>query len=473
VPREAFLTISEFANGVASGVPELETEDIGTAKNPILDERRSRILDAMFGENSPTQLVRSPRELLIDSELIEEKAAANERELPVLRVDISWQTQQQQATDFVRWLTGKPSPSEALVSNISEMQEHLRTAIKKHVRPAVRRELSPRIVAIGKASRDVLRSINKTLPHERTEEQRWRLHRATIELAQMIEDEELLLYLFQREPVRLRCEKTHFKACLAIVEASICGLQSHRALDLGQNGAGFVADLQLIQNLAAEYKTTKPEGWLGKNKMWSAELLRMLILVRAVERRDALTLRFCLNVNAAPQSNYEEHRRRIMEKWSAELLCAFMILEAVGSGEWPIVGSTGVADACEDFLFSAGGSSHDGVDDEVNKFWTPYINAAERAPRRVRDAVLGSTTEGPTVRHLGRPWRYSSSEMDSDWVVKIKKQILECLRFGRTTSIGGIANAFNLRLDFTDRLVRELVKDGLWVPPRQAGPEIM
>jgi hypothetical protein len=181
-------------------MPELETEYIVTAKNPILDERRSRILDAMFGEDSPTQLARSPREILVDSELIEEKAAANERELPVLRVDISWQTQQQQATDFVRWLTGKPSPSEALVSNISEMQERLRTAIKKHVRPAVRRELSPRIVAIGKASRDVLRSINKTLPHERTEEQRWRLHRATIELAQMIEDEELLLY--SRKPRR-------------------------------------------------------------------------------------------------------------------------------------------------------------------------------------------------------------------------------------------------------------------------------
>jgi hypothetical protein len=216
--------------------------------------------------------------------------------------------------------------------------------------------------------------------------------------------------------------------------------------------------------------------------MWSAYSVCALIVAEALERPDTFTLRLALSLNLAPLSNGEEHRLRIIEKWSAELLCTLTIMAAFAwrdPSRWSHPVSTveteelaTVAEACEGFWVLAGGPAHDGPDDDTHEFWIGYVNAAKRAPRTVWSVVMGSTPAGriilqaipevtitSTPRSERRAWYGAPQTADAQWVVKAKSQMLECFRDGRANSAADLAREFNLRSTLAERLFKELQEE--------------
>jgi hypothetical protein len=202
----------------------------------------------------------------------------------------------------------------------------------------------------------------------------------------------------------------------------------------------------------------------------------------ASERPNTFALRLALGLSFAPLSHGEEHRLRMIEKWSAELLCTLIIMAAFAwrdPSRWSrplcLVDTevlARVAEACEGFWVLVGGPAHDGPDDDAHEFWIGYINASKRAPRMVWSAVLGSTPAGRMIlqaipentitsmpRSERRAWYEAPQTIDAEWVVKVKSQMLECLRDGRASSAVDLAREFNLRSTLAERLFKELEEE--------------
>jgi hypothetical protein len=232
-----------------------------------------------------------------------------------------------------------------------------------------------------------------------------------------------------------------------------------------------------------------------------------LIVIEASERPNTFALRLALGVNLGPLVHWEEQRLRIIEKWSAELLCTLITLASFAWRDSSITDrfvscknyanpskpirsldtdDVVFAEACEGFWMSAGGPPHDGTDDEAHKFWMGFISAAKRAPRIVWSAVLGSTPAGRMIlqvipegtitsmpRSERRAW-YEAPQtvsIDAQWVVKVKSQMLECLRAGRAGTAAELARELNLVTSLAERLLRELEKEKLWPFSQPAVPQ--
>jgi hypothetical protein len=427
---------------------------------------RNLILDAMFDEESPGQSVVGPEDLWVDPELVEKfpkRDALQQR--PLLLVDVrSGQIEQQQKTDFVRWFarwfTGHPSPP---VSALFELENHLRIAIEKQVPPADRRELLSWATTTRKAAEKILRFINKAPPSHKAKEDEADGWGRAIEWMRRVRrsEERRLYYLFQDEPIQFQCENSQFDDCLTIVSNVHANTVKNLTTELDPHKDHFVADLERIRSLAKAYSSSRLAGWLRKNRMWSGQAVCALIVFEASERPNTFALRLALGLNFAPLSHGEEHRLRMIEKWSAELLCT---LTTLASFAWrdssitdrfvsckndanplrPIrsldIDDVVLAEACEGFWVSAGGPAHDGSDDDAHEFWIGYINAAKRAPRMVWNAVLGSTPAGRIIlqaipegtitsmpRSVRRVWYGAPQTVSTDaqWVSKYVDELAQ------------------------------------------------
>ena len=296
---EAVLTASESINGATSAGAGPDAEEIITAKNPILDERRSRVLDLMFGEEPPHRSVVRPKQLCVAPELVAELHANDTSPQPCLSVDVSWEVERQQSTDFARWFIGNSSPPFEFVSAVSELESHLRIAIAKQGSPMPKRDLDRRVRAARNAVSEMLRFINKSAPsHKNKEDQADKWSRAIGLLRGLIvdkNDKELLERLFQDEIIRFRCDDIQFDACLRIVnQARTEPTKNLSATMMPDYGDRFVADLKWIDQFAKTYLSKKfpkrgapkkirvAEVSSNKRKTWSAELICAVIVSAAI-----------------------------------------------------------------------------------------------------------------------------------------------------------------------------------------------
>jgi hypothetical protein len=473
------MTRHEIIDETSSASPDGQLDGGGvrlvgqTSRKAFQAERN---LDGMFGEESPRQFVAGPNNLWVAPELAEKMPAADARPPPRLVVDVSGQIEQQQKTDFVRWFARwfnwRPSLP---VSALFELENYLRVAIEKKVAPADRRELSSWATTTRKAAEKILRFINKAPPSHKAKEDEADGWGRAIEWMRRVRlsEERRLYYLFQDEPIQFRCENSQFDDCLTIISDVRANPAKNLTSELDPHKDRFVADLERIRGLAKAYASNRLTGWLRKNRMWSAQAVCALIVFEASERPNTFALRLALSVNFAPLSHGEEHRLRIIEKWSAELLCTLIIMAGFAwcdPSRWSRPLSTVDTEVLR-LRKPAGGPAHDRPDDDAHEFWIGYINAAKRAPRMVWSAVLGSTPAGRMIleaipeniasmpRSERGAWYGAPQTTDAQWVVKVKRQMLDCLRDGRANSAVDLAREFNLRSTLAERLFKELQEE--------------
>jgi hypothetical protein len=275
---------------VASGVPELETEDIVTAKNPILDETRSRILDVLFGEQSPAPFVVRPVELLVDPRLIEERYETSIEPIPRQggeSLHASAQIDRDQAIDFARRVTGHPSPPGKFIYALWEQRGRLCVAIQHenpdrtaHLTPRTLADLRPRANELGKAAGVIRRFVVGGTPSKKSKsDQAKQLRNSVRALRRLVGDGVLLSYLFTGAPlgvpIALPCEDDQVVAWLDAIDSQTLvatSVQTEPALNQ------FVACLSFIEDLASN-RVSIAAGKIGRPKKdWSPQLLCAVII---------------------------------------------------------------------------------------------------------------------------------------------------------------------------------------------------
>jgi hypothetical protein len=353
------------AAGAVMKIGELANEVV---QNPIPDERRSRILDAMFGEKSPCGPVIRPENLLVGPELAKKMPAREKSErLPCLVVGVSRKNnEQQQATDFARWFTGHSSPPDNFVKALSNSSNSLRIAISKPRHPPARRNLKPRIIAVQKAAKEVLRYVHKLAPPHKAQggqDRKW--HTAIKELGCLPNNPEVLYGLHAGASFLFRCKDSEFIVCLKIADTARNNPSKDLSAEVAACEDRFIADLELIVNLAEAYKNFEKK--------------------RPQNRMTAIP-------SGAATHRWEEQRLREARTWSPELFCAGIILAAIDWRDQPFIWPCEKWEACEDFWIANGGPPHNGSNDDACELWSKYLNAAKR--------TVGGVWR-PVERHFG------------------------------------------------------------------------
>jgi hypothetical protein len=477
-------------------------------------------------EESPRPFVAGPMEPLVDPAMVGEIPSTDTRSPPCLHVDVSWQIEQQQAPDFARWFTGHSSPSDNLAMALANNSNYLRVAISKQRHAPARRKLEPRIIAVQKAAKEVLRFVRKLTPSHKAQAKQDKKWRAAIKnLGCLHENPEVLYGLFLGEPIQFRCEDSEFIACLRIVDTVRNNPSKDPSAELASYEDRFIADLELIVNLAEAYKSLLKKPL--KNRMTATPSER------------------------APHHG-EEQRLKDARTWSSELYCAGIILAAFAwrdpHFDWPCE----KWEACEDFWIASGGPAHDGADDDAYKVWSRYLNAAKRTvggvwriverdfgpslfrsfdepvsiPKSLRDnsvcrkgckktrksnrGDLVTLQEAksfiaklPETEREKKAWRDAIAAVDDasigvkptrfargrlerafdtpddpvsswydlassneslhpPWVTTVKNQLLEYLRADGSDAVDELARKFNLKPTLAKQLLHELVQEKLW-----------
>jgi hypothetical protein len=314
-------------------------------------EDRKRNLDRLFGKTDPQAPVTSPSELWVEPELLEEVSSAENKEPQPLRVD-DWHARHVSDADFARCFTGHSSPPDDFVRALSNSSNYLRVAISKQRHRPARRELKPRLIAVQKAAKEVLRFVRKKKPPHKAQAKQDKKWRAAMEdLGCLPHDPEVLYGLFLEQPIRFRCEDSEFIACLTIVDTVRNNPSKDPSAELASYEDRFIADLELIANLAEAYKSSLEKPL--KNRMTATPTER------------------------APHHG-EEQRLKDARTWSPKLYCAAIVLAASAWSEprfdWPYK----KWEACEDLWIARGGPAHDGKNVDAHDVWNRYLNAAKR-----------------------------------------------------------------------------------------------